>query len=465
MGRWFKLLALLSLIFFSYGTFKGHPYKVDSDGIYYYQYLLSIAQDQDVDFSNNYRVTPPDFVVNSTLDYYQLQAEIIPETGLPVNYFTVGPAILWYPFYMAVDTAIRSINALTGSSLGTTGWELPYQYGVMFSSVIYTTLAAWFSFRFLQQYFSDSAAFITSISSVTATALLYYATIDASMSHAYDYFTLAAFLYYYSRLVSESSGSFDWIAAGTYGGLHVLVRTQNIVTIGIFSIALVIYLLHKRKISMVPIFYLTPLALSLALLGVVNNQLFGNPFSIPQGSGFLNLFRPHIIEVLFSPRNGLFSHHPILLFGAGGLCYIGYRNRSAKMIIILYPLLLALLAQVYINSIAADWWAGAAFGGRRFTGMVAAFGFGFAGGLDVLGKTIGWRRIIKGVLALSVINFALMNIHMFVWNHHAPHNIVLWAFVIFPVWLLANLTAYGYIAMNVAGFALFLRALLPQRAH
>ena len=51
----FALFLFLTLSYFCFGTFKNWPYKIESDGKYYYQYLVSGYYDHDFDFSNNYR--------------------------------------------------------------------------------------------------------------------------------------------------------------------------------------------------------------------------------------------------------------------------------------------------------------------------------------------------------------------------------------------------------------------------
>ena len=46
----------LVVIFFSFGTNRNRSYKIESDGKYHYQYVISLYLDNDIDFTNNYRL-------------------------------------------------------------------------------------------------------------------------------------------------------------------------------------------------------------------------------------------------------------------------------------------------------------------------------------------------------------------------------------------------------------------------
>jgi len=83
--------------------------------------------------------------------------------------------------------------------------------------------------------------------------------------------------------------------------------------------------------------------------------------------------QPAMLSVLFSLKRGLFSWTPALLPAAVGLPLLIRRDRLAGWMI-----LLVLIVAVYVNASVQDWWAGEAFGARRFIGFGVFLALGLA---------------------------------------------------------------------------------------
>jgi hypothetical protein len=112
----------------------------------------------------------------------------------------------------------------------------------------------------------------------------------------------------------------------------------------------------------------------------------GSWFTIPQGEGFLHWGRPAVARVLFSPRHGLFSWSPALILGAVGFPLFARTERLLG-----WSLLAVFALQLYLNSIADDWWAGTGFGARRFDNCLPLFGLGLAALYDrICSRRMGW---------------------------------------------------------------------------
>ena len=84
----------------------------------------------------------------------------------------------------------------------------------------------------------------------------------------------------------------------------------------------------------------------------VNHYVLGQLLVVPQGRNYLRPASPMIHRVPFSHRNGIFTYCPILL------------PALRQSLITLTPrrwmlaaMGMALLAQLYVNSIALEWWA------------------------------------------------------------------------------------------------------------
>ena len=115
---------------------------------------------------------------------------------------------------------------------------------------------------------------------------------------------------------------------------------------------------------------------------------------------------PHLADILWSARNGLFSTAPILYLAAIGLIAFAVARPAVGL-----PMLAATAVMIYFNACIQDWWGSAGFGGRRFDGVIPIFAVGLAAFIDYAAAVV--RRhatmAIVGVLsALAIWNAALM---------------------------------------------------------
>jgi hypothetical protein len=105
--------------------------------------------------------------------------------------------------------------------------------------------------------------------------------------------------------------------------------------------------------------------------------LYGTPLAIPQGEGFMKWGQPALVAVVFSDNHGLISWTPIVALALVGLVPLARRNP-------LVGLSAALFFGIswYVNAAVSDWWAGEAFGARRFVSCFPVFVLGLAALLD-----------------------------------------------------------------------------------
>jgi hypothetical protein len=172
--------------------------------------------------------------------------------------------------------------------------------------------------------------------------------------------------------------------------------------------------------------------LSSAPLLLSNAYLYGSMFAIPQGGDFFNPLQPEFYGVLFSGRNGLFSHHPVLVLGVLGilLALINYRTEKESLYRVVMPLVLIFIVQLYVNSTVGDWWAGHAFGQRRLISSFLLFAFGFAYLQKYWYKFVpqGKRYVLITATLFILMNFYLIYIHQFLWGYDDSHDILKWMF-------------------------------------
>jgi hypothetical protein len=102
--------------------------------------------------------------------------------------------------------------------------------------------------------------------------------------------------------------------------------------------------------------------------------IYGQFLVMPQGGRFMRWTRPALVSVLFSLRHGLFSWTPAALLAVAGL----YRLAVRRDRFLGWSILAVVLLAVYVNASVSDWWAGEAFGARRFISDTVFFALGLA---------------------------------------------------------------------------------------
>jgi len=432
-----RLALLMTVSFFTFGTYRNWPYKIESDGKYYYQYLISLFFDHDIDFTNNYSHPRHDWM-RTEIDHYDFKSDLDPKTGRPGNVFSVGPAILWFPFFVVSYLMGFLFNSILATNITLDGWSRFFQYSVMYSGVLYSLCALWMIHRLLRRHFSASAANLALVAVLLGTNLYYYSIFEVSMSHVYDLFTAVLFIYLFSLTGEHPNSTRLFVATGLAGGLHTLVRPQNAITVGVVSCFLLGEVVRKRhagssiKVLANLIAYGGAILAAMSPLLLINNYLYGSFLTVPQGQDFLHLTRPNIWGVLFSTRNGLFSHHPVLLLGLIGFAALIIQSVNARAESRSFWLMLGIILalQIYINASTGDWWAGHSFGQRRLIGSYLPFAYGLAQMIVFSQDRIGRPMTTKTVYAASIINGYLTFIHVFVWSYDEPHNILYWIIVV-----------------------------------
>jgi hypothetical protein len=155
-----------------------------------------------------------------------------------------------------------------------------------------------------------------------------------------------------------------------------------------------------------------------------------------QGAGnSLDPLHPKILEVLFSARNGLFSHHPLLLVGLAGFAWLLASPPAGLPRWFLGTLLGAFLVQVWVNASTQDWWGGHSFGQRRLLSSLPLFALGLSFLLENVRRRAGdriTRPVLAAAAATMVLGFYLTLIHVFAWSYDEPHDVFRWMFRTVP---------------------------------
>jgi hypothetical protein len=365
-------LVLVLLLLPTLGQFHFAGGRINGDGLMYYPYVRSLWKDLDLDFTNEYT----HFGLIRRGDLAQ-----VTKTGMRRSIFSIGPAVVWTPFFLLGESVGRAQAALGGPA-DLSGYGPCHRNAVALGSLLYGFSAVLLIHALLRRYFAAGIALSAALLAWGATFLHWYMVHQPTMSHAPSTFAVAVVLWLWDR-DRERRGGWAQFLLGLALGLAMCIRWQN----GIFLILPAVeWLVRPWKARAVGWEALrSGAALGTGcLLGalpqlvawkvIYGEWLLRYP---PHGADFLRLDHPFVLETLFSTRHGLLSWTPVFWAGFLGLVPL-VRRRGALG----WPLVFPIVLMTYVNMCSGDWWAGGSFSNRRFDSLLPPLALGFAAALE-----------------------------------------------------------------------------------
>ncbi len=359
---WLGLALALPALFFQLS--QPAP-RLDADAVEYYAHLRSLYYDHDVEFSNEFA----HFGILGRGDKTNPTA-----TGHRRTIFSVGPALLWLPFYAAGDVVARVAG---DPEDGYSAWHIR---AVCLASLLFVVAGLLLVDGVLAPLY-PAAATPAALLLLYATMLWWYVTAEPVMSHPGSFFLAALVLRLWWPQRRELSLA-RAVLLGLTLGLLANVRWQGGVLLLLPAASLLLALrrsfgatLRTGSLTLLA-FALGALPQMLAWKAIFGHYLLADP---PHGSDFLRLDHPWLLETFFSSRHGLLYWTPVLWGGFVGLVLLFRRDRATAL------MLLAPVAVIsYVNACSGDWWAGGSFSNRRFDQALPLLAVGLAHALAAL---------------------------------------------------------------------------------
>jgi hypothetical protein len=390
------LIVVLSGVIYTNAYYKFWNAKgriIAHDVILYYEYLPATFIYKDITLS--FTSQDPAFFQDKIWKISGLE-------GKSVSKMTMGLSVLYSPFFLAA-------HALAGvSGYPADGYSIPYRVALVISSIIYMALGFIFLIRLLRKYFARSAVALTVMAIGLGTNLYFYTTLEPTMSHSYNFFLFAAFIFLTDIWVERPSW-LNTILLGLVGGLIVLVRPSN----GVILIVLPLWKVEsisalKERISLFLKNYLKTGTIALLLVLVFLPQMLY--WKYLTGHYFFYSYRderfffndPAIIKGLFSYRKGWLVYTPIMAFSLIGIIVLYFKNRK-----FFWPVLAFTVINLYIVFSWWCWWYGGGFGQRALIESYALLSIPFAAFITFIFKK---KRILRIIFLVLVAGFLSLNI-------------------------------------------------------
>ena len=417
MSRPDKFEKLLILIFVLTLPL-GNPW-VRGDGVGYYAYARSLLIEHRLDFRKDWLAANTSFRMGRVAADGNILPSEFTSTGYLNNHFSIGPAILWFPFLLAAQVFV-GINHVLGGHLPADGYSFPYLVAMALGTAIYGFLALWISFHLAKKYVPEKWAFLATIGIWFASSLPVYMYFNPSWSHAHSAFAVALFFWYWDRTRGERTW-LQWIILGAISGFMLDVYYINAVLLVVpllESVARYLVEFRSHQTAAVKTLFLQnvlfSLVISIAFLPtlIVKHIIYGRYLNFGYTESW-NFLSPALLKVCFSSEHGLLTWTPII-----GLALIGLFLLQRHDHLLSLCSLAAFALYLYAIGCYADWAGISSFGNRFFVSLTPLFVLGLGAFLDRLAFAMSPRS--AAVLARSVIALlSIWNLGMiFQWGMH-----------------------------------------------
>jgi hypothetical protein len=414
--RWLFILFLLTLPLVT-------PY-LRGDGIGYYAYIASLVIDHDLYFEDEYRHADPLHYRN----YFDAQGRLKPHlytpTGFVENQFSVGPSLLWAPFFLTAHAFTSLYNAFPfpHAPIPRDGFSLPYRYLCALGTALYGFLGLLLAFSVARQLFDEQVAFWATLGIWFASGLPVYMYFLPFMSHAHSVFACSLLVWFWWRTYDQRVAADDlttlrlrsWILLGLLSALAFITYYPNLL-LSLFVLADFVELMHRARrhpwrfavpfVAVPIVLWAFGFFLGWLPLGLIKWVIYGSPFQLGYGEPWW-FFDPRLWQVLFSSEHGLFSWTPIVFFACLGFVPLLRRHPSVG-----WRCLVTFLAFWYLIASYDDWHGQSSYSNRFFLSLMPLFVCGLAALLAMVRERLNataFRFVPIFVALLALWNFGFI---------------------------------------------------------
>ena len=394
---------------------------VHGDGVGYYAYARAALIQHNLHFEEDWRHANLNFVQSRTRPDGQLLPEEYTETGSVSNLFSVGPAMLWFPFLLLAHFFVLLWN-LCGGHILANGFSFPYLLAMAMGTAFYGFLGLLLSFSLTAKYVAEKWALLATLGVWFASSLPVYMYFNPAWSHAHSAFAVALFLWYWERTRPNRS-AFQWLILGLISGMMVDVYFPN----GIFLLlplieSLWIYYSFRttgvralRNLCTHNFLFLAAIFLATIPTFLTRKIIFGGYLRFGSYPDLAwDWSAPHWRSVLFSSDHGLLSWTPLLGFALLGLFFA---PRAARVLVLYFAT--AAVAFYYLISSYPYWDGLSSFGNRFFISLTPIFVFGLALLFASIARRFSSQRNSFILISAMLACFACWNFgFIFQWGAH-----------------------------------------------
>jgi len=383
-------------------------------------YRINVAHDNEIawDILGYYLYLPATFVhhdpmlhditwIKKTIEERKLSGTMymISENkeGKPVYFFLAGMALFYLPFFI-IAGLIASV-----SGFATDGFSLPYQYSLVVGGIIYTIIGLIFLRKILRKFFSEKMSSLLMFIIVFGTNYVNHLTID-NLATVNIIFMLTTIIIWNTIKWHENYKGKHLAAIGICATLAALVKPSeafvilipilwNVTSLNSFGEKLKKLFAGKTALLITIVICFALVLPQMLYWHRMTGKFIYDSYKNP-GIG-LDLFSPHIMDVLFSYRKGWLLYTPVMIFSLMGFFILFKRNKS-----IFWACFIYFMVSFYIISSWTEWWYGAAFSTRPLIATYAVLAICLGYFIQYVNEK---KPFIKLLFGFVVIFFVFLN--------------------------------------------------------
>lgn len=336
---------------------------IEADGRGYYAYLPAIFIYHDLNFGFFDHIEKEKYYSKNLYYDYRSGAN-----GKIINKYYAGTAVAELPFFLIAHW----ISPVFGYDAD--GYSKLYNVFINLAGIFYLLVGLFFAGKLLRYYgISPLNRSMTFFAAVFGTNLFYYAVSEPGMSHIYSFAFVSMFLFFAKKYFVDPKNKY-LLLTGAVLGLIVLIRPVN----GLIILALPFIAGNFKQLTtgIGEMFknYITLIVSLFLFLAFISVQLIiykistGDFFVYSYGGETFNWSDPHMIDILFSYRKGLFLYTPVYLVSLTGLFFLWKPNRYEFFTWVGFFLIIT-----YVLSSWWMWFYGGSFSGRVYVEYLPMF--------------------------------------------------------------------------------------------
>lgn len=386
LSKWTLLLTMLVMVLVTNNLnwtrdhWKG---VIESDAKGYFAYLPATFVYGDLNYGFYEEMEMKKYFDPNFFFDYRFQTK----DGRWYNKYFCGSAAAMSPFYLVGHLVAKS------SGYDVDGYSFPYIVAITLAALFYLFLGLLYLRKTLLLYHvSERTISLVLIAATFGTNLFYYALIEPGLSHIYSFGFVAMFVYFAKKFFLTHEKKYVlWLAFSL--AMIILIRPVN--GLVIFALPFLASDFSRLKEGAIAIFKQPKtLLLSFAIGGgilflqlIVYKISTGHFFIYSYGNDHFNFLAPHMFDMLFSYRKGLFLYTPIYLLAFLGAFVLIRKNTFEAVAFIGFFLLIT-----YVLSSWWMWYYGGSFSSRVYVEFLPIMMLVL--GLGIQKIQIRWTKVV-----------------------------------------------------------------------
>ena len=241
---------------------------------------------------------------------------------------------MWAPFFGAGHLVAAALHA-RHPDVSIDGTSFPYRQAVCVASLVYGLLGCWFAWRFTRRVLPDAPAAAAVTLTMAGSFMLWYLVKEPSMTHAASMASVAAFSWAWAATRARREPA-AWAMLGLLMGLAALIRWQNVLFALLPGIDAAVGLWRGlrtgdraavRRTAIGSLLFLAAMLVGFLPQMLAWKAIYGSFSRARRSAHRCAGLDPHLTDILWSARNGLFSTSPLLYLAGLGLIL---RHRHAR---------------------------------------------------------------------------------------------------------------------------------------